>query len=188
MRSWVKHNKLEDMTDLLMYNLNDFTPTGTLCYYKESAEAKETIMMPSTPLKELYNLSRYIQHLILESKFNYDDDEFDNSLDEDNWFLQTRGKYMKFVIYHSSTATEPRKTSNQKLVSFRKGITREETAYPTSKDERYFDSSGRSLYITAKSHECEEVLDPEYIPSNSEEELFQAKQIFMFSVYWINIY
>ena len=95
---------------------------------------------------------------------------------------------MKVVIYHSSTATDPRKTSNQKLVSFRKGIKREETAYPTFKDERYFDSSSRSLYITAKSHECEEVLDPEYIPSNSEEELFQAKHIFMFSVYWINIY
>ena len=56
MRSWVKHNKLEDMTDLLIYDLNDFTPSGTLCHYKETAEAKETIMMPNTPLKELYNL------------------------------------------------------------------------------------------------------------------------------------
>ena len=96
--------------------------------------------MPNTPLKELYNLYRYIQHLILESEFKYDEDEFDNPLDEDNWLLQTRGKYMKFVIYHSSTATEPRSTSNQKLVSFRKGIKREETAYPTLKDEWYFDS------------------------------------------------
>ena len=38
------------------------------------------------------------------------------------------------------------------------------------------------VYITAKSHECEEVLDPEYTPSNSEKELFDAKQVFMFSV------
>ena len=89
---------------------------------------------------------------------------------------------MKYVIYHSSTATEPRNTSNQKLVSFRKGIKREETSYPTLKDERYFDSFGRSLYITAKSHECDEVLDPEYTPSNSEKEFLEAKQIFMFSV------
>ena len=50
------------------------------------------------------------------------------------------------------------------------------------KDERYFDSFSRSLYITAKSHECDEVLDPEYRPSNSEKELFETKQIFMFSV------
>ena len=153
MRSWVKDNNLQDMNNLLIHDLNDFTPTGSLSQYKESAEAEETKPMPITPLKELYNLYRYIQHLILESEFEYDDDEFDNPLDEDNWLLQTRGKFMKFVIYHSSTATEPRNTSNQKLVSFRKGIKREETVYPTLKDERYFDSFSRSLYVTAKSHE-----------------------------------
>ena len=51
--------------------------------------------MPNTPLKELYNLYRYIQHLILKYKFDYDDIEIDNPLDEDNWLLQTRGKFMK---------------------------------------------------------------------------------------------
>ena len=87
MRSWVKHNNLEDMSDLLIYDLNDFTPGGTLCHCKETAEATETKLMPNTPLKELYNLYRYIQHLILESEFEYDDEEFENPLDEDNWLL-----------------------------------------------------------------------------------------------------
>ena len=98
MRSWDKHNGLEDMNKLLIYDLNGFTPTGSLSQYKVSAEAEETKPMPLTPLKELYNLYRYIQHLIPESKFEYDDEEFDNPLDEANWLLQTRGKYMKFVI------------------------------------------------------------------------------------------
>ena len=62
-------------------------------------------------------------------------------------------------------------------------IKREETAYPTLKDERYFDGFSRSLYITAKSHECEQVLDPDYTPGNAEKDLFGAKQIFMFSVF-----
>ena len=119
MRSWVKHNKLEDMTSLLIYGLNDLTPTGTLCFYKEKLESEEAIMMPTTPLKELCNLYRYIyryiQHLILESEYDYDDDEFDDPLDEENWLLQTRGKYMRLVIYHSSTAIEPRNTSNQNV-------------------------------------------------------------------------
>ena len=88
MRAWVKHNKLEDMSDLLIYDLNDFTPTGTFCHYKETAEAEETKIMPNTPLKKLYNLYWYIQHLILKSEFDYDDEEFDNPLDEDNWLLQ----------------------------------------------------------------------------------------------------
>ena len=30
--------------------------------------------------------------------------------------MQTRGKYMKFVIYHSSTANEPRNTSIKNLL------------------------------------------------------------------------
>ena len=82
----------------------------------------------------------------------------------------------------------PRLQQNQEtlpiknLVSFRKGVTREETAYPTLKAERYFDSSSWNLYITAKSHGYEDVLDPEYKPSNSEKEVFEAKQDSMFSV------
>ena len=140
--------------------------------------------MPNTHQKKLYNLYRYIQHLILESKFDYDDIEFDNPLDEDNWLLQTRRKFMKYVIYHSTTTTEPRIASNQKLVSFRKGrsIKNEETSYATLKDDRYFESFSRSLYISAKSHECDEVLDPEYLPSNSEKEVFETIQNFMSSV------
>ena len=143
MGSWVKHNNLEDISDLLIYDLNDLTPGGTLCQCKETAEVEEIKAMPNTPVKDLYNHYRYIQHLILESGFDYDD-EFVDPLDEGHWLLQTRGIYMNFVIYHSSTATEPRNTSNQKLVSFRKGIKSEETAYSTVKDERFFDSFSRS--------------------------------------------
>ena len=69
MRSWVKYNGLEDMNELRINDLNDFTPTGSLSQYKLSAEAEETKPMPIAPLKELNNLSRYIQHLILESEF-----------------------------------------------------------------------------------------------------------------------
>ena len=70
---------------------------------------------------------------------------------------------MKYVIYTLSDGIESRPISNknQKLVCFKKGIKREETAYATLKDERYFDGFSRSLYITAKSHECEQVLDPD---------------------------
>ena len=69
------------------------------------------------------------------------------------------------------------------MISFKKDIKREETAYPTLKDEMYFDGFSRSLYITAKSHECEQVLDPHYTPRNAENNLFEVKQIFMFSVF-----
>ena len=35
-------------------------------------------MMPTTPLKELYNHYRYIQHLMLKSEYDYHDKEFDD--------------------------------------------------------------------------------------------------------------
>ena len=64
------------------------------------------------------------------------------------------------------------------LMSFKKGIKREITAYPSLKDERYFDGFKRSLFIVAKTHECSDVLDPNYTPGSEpeEQELFEAKQ------------
>ena len=46
------------------------------------------------------------------------------------------------------------------LMGFKKGIKRKIAAYPSLKDERYFDGFKRSLFIVAKTHECSEVLDP----------------------------
>ena len=62
---------------------------------------------------------------------------------------------------YSSAATE--------LMGFNKGIEREIAAYPSLKDERYFDSFSRSLFKVAKSHECNEVLDPMYTPGSEPE-------------------
>ena len=76
-----------------------------------------------------------------------------------------------------------------KLMSFKKGIKREIAAYPSLKDERYFDGFKRSLLIVAKTHECNEVLEPNYTPGSEpeEQELFEAKQTFMFSVFNANL-
>ena len=75
------------------------------------------------------------------------------------------------------------------LIGFKKGIKREIATYPSLKDERYFDGFKRSLFIDAKTHECNEVLDPNYTPGSEpeEEELFEAKQTFMFSVFNANL-
>ena len=56
-------------------------------------------MMSPTPLQELINLRWYIQHLIHESGYLYDDDESNYPLSEDKWMLQTHGKFMKCVFY-----------------------------------------------------------------------------------------
>ena len=56
------------------------------------------------------------------------------------------------------------------LMGFKKGIKREIAAYPSLKDESYFDGFKRSLFIVAKTHECNEVLDPNYTPGSEPEE------------------
>ena len=75
------------------------------------------------------------------------------------------------------------------LMGFKKGIKREIAAYPSLKDERYFDGFKRSLLKVAKTHECNEVFDPNYTPGSApeEQELFEAKQTFRFSVFNANL-
>ena len=74
-------------------------------------------------------------------------------------------------------------------MGIKKGIKREIVAYPSLKDERYFDGFKRSHFMVAKTHECNEVLEPTYTPGSEheEQEIFDAKQTFMFSVFNANL-
>ena len=51
----------------------------------------------------------------------------------------------------------------------KKGIKKEIATFPSLKDERYFDGFKRSLLIVAKTHEYNEVLDPNYTPGSEPE-------------------
>ena len=55
--------------------------------------------MSPTPMQLLINLRWYIQHLIHQSGYLYDDDESNYPLSEDKWMLQTHGKFMKYVFF-----------------------------------------------------------------------------------------
>ena len=37
-REWVIFNELEDFSSLLNFNVDDFTPSGNLCYSKDNGE------------------------------------------------------------------------------------------------------------------------------------------------------
>ena len=87
-------NKLEDFNSLLNYTDDDFTPTGNLCYSNDNGE-----ILHITPVQEFYNLGWYIQHLIDESGYEYDDDDWTIPLCEDNLTFQTNGKFMKYVCF-----------------------------------------------------------------------------------------
>ena len=73
MRAWVKDNNMTDFTSMLTYTADKFTPAGFLCYYKEKVDAETPTMMPTNLLQELYNLRRYITHVMNESDYDPDD-------------------------------------------------------------------------------------------------------------------
>ena len=95
----------------------------------------------------------------------------------------------QFLLGPSSSRPTGYSPAAIELMGFKKGIKREIAAYPSLKDEKYFDGFKRSLFIVAKSHECNEVLDPSNTPGSEPEELelFEAKLTFMFSFFNANL-
>ena len=131
------------------------------------------------------------------------DDPF-HPFSPDEWTQQTPTQMRTYLIQHlpdphepapvpcgpiSSTRPPGYSTAAIELMGFKKGIKREIAAYTSQKDESYFDGFKRSLFIVAKSHECNEILDPTYNPGSEPEqqELFEAKQTSMFSVFNANL-
>ena len=118
-RQWVIYNKLEDFNSLLKYTDEDLIPhgVGNLSFYKENGDSVVKLMSP-TPLQELINLRWYIQHLIHESGYLYDDDESNYPLSEDKWMLQAHGKFMKYVFYilHRMTPEQMKKNPIKPII------------------------------------------------------------------------
>ena len=78
--------------------------------------------------------------------------------------------------------------SNQnayQLFAFKKSIKREVSQYTMLKDEKYFEGFKRNLLVTATTHGCEEVLNGDHKPENSDDsqELFKQEQYFMYSAF-----
>ena len=92
-KQWVIFNKLENFNSIY-YPIDDFTPSGNLCYMNEHGD-----ILPYTPMKK-FNLRWYIQHLMDESE-----DEAQKPLSEENWMKQNNYKFIKYVIHHRHPMT-----------------------------------------------------------------------------------
>ena len=90
----------------------------------------------------------------------------------------------------SVTASDPRAapsppSCSSQLLNFKRGIKRDVSAYPALKDEKYYESFKRSVLVTARAHDCEEILQTTYRPTSDADslELFRLKNDFMYSVF-----
>ena len=109
----------------------------------------------------------------------------DKKLDKQSTYTtHTSTSPMPHFSSHSSPAPM-RSPMNPELASFKKSIKREASAYSVLKDELFLDKFQRDLFITAKSHDVSEILEPTFTPGPSpeEKELFEAKQDFMYKVF-----
>ena len=148
-------------------------------------------------VKQMCGLTTYMKYIFesYNSGTELPDDPF-HPFSPDEWAQRTPIQMRTYLVQHlqnphwpdpvpsgpiSSTRPTGYSTAAIEFMGLKKGIKREITAYPSLKDERYFDSFSRSLFIVAKSHECNEVLDPTYNPGSEPEqrELFEAKQTLM---------
>ena len=189
-RQWVIYNKLEDFNCLLNYTDEDLIPHGhgKLSFYKENGDSLVKMMSP-TPLQELINLRWYIQHLIHESGYLYDDDESIYPLSEDKWMLQTHGKFMKYVFYtlHRMTPEQMKMNpikpinkvkTNEELDTEKGESTKVQDEFTTSREE------GESIIDEEESTETSQELSEEqnstsdiYIEDHEDSKSIETSQV-----------
>ena len=90
----------------------------------------------------------------------------------------------------SVTASDPRaapspRSCSSQLLNFKRCIKRDISAYPTLKDEKYYELFKRSVLVTARAHGHEEIFQSTVRPRSDADslELFRLKNDFMSSVF-----
>ena len=94
-KQWIIFNKLENFNSILNYTIDVFTPSGNSSYINQHGD-----ILHHTPLREVFNLRCYIQHLMDETE-----DQHENPLREENWMKQNNWELIKHVIRHRHPMT-----------------------------------------------------------------------------------
>ena len=204
LRQWVHFQGVQTLLDLLSWEEDELKAIPAQQVFTLGDHGQGSY--PRTnQVKQICWLITYMKHVFREynSGIEVREDPF-YPFSPEEWSQHTSTMLRTFLIQHlpkpigpepviSGPIPSPRPTGYSpaaiELMGFKKGIKREIAAYPSLKDERYFDGFKRNLFIVAKTHKCSEVLDPNYTPGNEpeEKELFEAKQTSMFSVFNANL-
>ena len=142
-KEWVVFNKLEDFNSLLEYTDADFTSTGKFCDINENGEKLYRKLM-----KEFFNLRWFIQHLIDENEYQYDDNEWTNPLSESNWTYQTNKTFMKYVNFTLNEMTPEQLKHNTITVHLNQKLDTEEGESNTNEQESTISNKEEEEYST----------------------------------------
>ena len=202
MRSWVTFHSLTSLEDFLMWELDTLQYDAiTVCFPSgDNTSPNSLVSLKPNSIRHLIMLRKYIHHLFQDSHISVSSDASDHALEPDSFLHTTFHQYMSWKLNEittsspspppSVTAADPRAPPSNpsfstQLLNFKRGIKRDISAYPTLKDEKYYESFKRSVLVTARAHDCEEILQPTFRPRGDADslELFQLKNDFMYSVF-----
>ena len=204
LRQWVHFQGVHNILDLLSWEEEELKAVPAQQIFSPDDHGQGSYLR-TNQVKQMCGLIAYMKHVFREynSGIAVREDPF-HPFTPEEWYQHTSTMLRTFSIQHlqipigpepvlSGPISSSRPTGYSpaaiELMGFKKGIKREIAAYPSLKDERYFVGFKRSLFIVAKTHECNEVLDPNYTAGSEPEakELFEAKQTFMFCVFNANL-
>ena len=202
LRQWVHFQGVHNILDLLSWEEEELKAVPAQQIFSLDDHGQGSYLR-TNQVKQMFGLITYMKHVFREynsgmklGKINSTPSHLKNGINVlqlcnyvEDIFIQ----HLPNPIWPEPVLSGPMSSSRPtgyspvalELMGFKKGIKREIAAYPSLKDERYFDGFKRSLFIVPKTHKCNEVLDPNYTPGREpeEKEPFEAKQTFMFSVF-----
>ena len=202
MRSWVIYHSLTSLEDFLMWELDTLQYDAiTVCFPSRNSNQHDSLVsLKPNSIGHLIMLRKYIHYLVQDSDLSVASDASDHVLEPANVLRTTFHQFMSWNLNEittsspspppSVTASDPRAalsppTCSSQLMNFKRGIKRDFSAYPTLKDEKSYESFTRSVLVTARAHDCEEILQPTFRPRSDADsvELFRLKNDFMYSVF-----
>ena len=201
LRSWVTFHSLTSLEDFLMWELDTLQYDAiTVCFAsRDTTPPNSLVSLKPNSIRHIITLRKYIHHLVQDSHLSVSSDATDHALEPDNFLHTTFHQFMSWKLNEittsspspppSVTASDPRVTPStpsysSQLLNFKRGIKRDISAYPTLKDEKYYESFKRSVLVDARAHDCEEILQPTFRSRGDADslELFRLKNDFMYSV------
>jgi hypothetical protein len=145
--------------------------------------------MAKETLQRMMNGSRWIKdHLIIFCRGPYVKLYKGLSIDDVGKVAQQKpapvGQQALNQPHTPLTSTNPRPSNKLSPVQeFDKGTKRDSGAFPVLKDERFWDDFIRSTKAIARSQCVDNVLNPTYVPTTTDEiELFDRQQAYMYTV------
>ena len=188
LRSWITYNSLTSLEDLLMWELDRLQYDAiTVCFpSRDTTQPKSLVSFKPNSIRYLIMLRKHIHHLVQDSRLSVSSDATDHALEPDSFLHTTFHQFMSWKLNEittsspspppSVTASDPRAvpstpSCSTQLLNFKRGIKRNISAYHTLKDKKYYESFKRSVLVTARAHDCEEILQPTYRPMGDADSL-----------------